>query len=202
MSNNTRRVEKSCRWCGRTYSVPRCREWRDHCCSGECNKKYRAAEAERKKSERARLCKSCGNEFIPRKYQIDLGQGRLCSNKCSLIEIHKSGVAHTDEACKKRKESLIESGVYDRAPRGEDHPQWKEKVESGGYWLIHTEDGKRLEHRVLMERHIGRRLTAEEVIHHVNGDKKENRIENLMIMTRAEHMDEHRDEIVAARNAD
>lgn len=45
----------------------------------------------------------------------------------------------------------------------------------------------RLEHVVLMERHIGRTLRKDEVVHHINGDRQDNRIENLQLLTRAEH---------------
>ncbi len=43
------------------------------------------------------------------------------------------------------------------------------------------------EQRYLMEEHIGRKLTVQEVVHHINGNKLDNRIENLKVLTRAEH---------------
>ena len=46
-------------------------------------------------------------------------------------------------------------------------------------------------HRVLMENHLGRLLTRGEVVHHLNHNKKDNRIENLEVMTAAEHSRKH-----------
>ena len=51
-------------------------------------------------------------------------------------------------------------------------------------------EGKKLrvkQHRHLMELHLGRKLEATEDIHHINGNKRDNRLANLQVIDHGEH---------------
>lgn len=52
--------------------------------------------------------------------------------------------------------------------------------------MAHT-DGTVRVHRLVAAEKLGRPLRSDEFVHHINGDPKDNRPENLMVLTNAEH---------------
>lgn len=65
-----------------------------------------------------------------------------------------------------------------------------------GYRTLWKNGRKILEHRWVLEQKLGRKLKQSEHIHHLNGNKLDNRIENLKIVTNEEHGHEHRDRYI------
>lgn len=64
-------------------------------------------------------------------------------------------------------------------------------LDKQGYKLLSVEGEKILEHRFVMQKFIGRKLKESEIVHHVDGNKLNNSIENLQVMDRASHAKEH-----------
>lgn len=55
------------------------------------------------------------------------------------------------------------------------------------YKMIKVEGKSKREHREIMEKYLGRKLTFNETIHHRNGNKRDNSIKNLELISRSNH---------------
>lgn len=79
--------------------------------------------------------------------------------------------------------------------KGDNHPSFKggRFISWDGYVkILVVGQGKyENEHRVLMEKHLGRKLKKEEHVHHIDGNKQNNLLENLIILGKNEHAQLH-----------
>ena len=80
---------------------------------------------------------------------------------------------------KKRKEESIRNVVGEKIG--------DRKITNSGYVNIKTKHGWVPEHRLKMEQHLGRKIAKGEVVHHRDGDKASNEIENLQLMCKSTH---------------
>jgi len=119
-----------------------------------------------------KICGRCKVEFISRGTKR-----KFCSPTCYVGSL--TGVRRSNHS-----------------PRGDRNPNWKggKRLDKDGYVLINSPyhplasaDGYVREHRLVLEKHLFRFLLPEEIVHHENGKKEDNRVENLRLMTKEEH---------------
>lgn len=83
-------------------------------------------------------------------------------------------------------------GAYISSQRkGEKNPCWKGgKYKMNGYIMVLVGDKYIPEHRYIIEKYLNRKLEKYEHIHHLNGIKDDNRLENLKIVINRKHYGE------------
>lgn len=122
-------------------------------------------------------CGQCEKSF--KSYRSN---SKFCSIKCSGIA--SRGRSHI--AWNKDKEH--------KSIQGTKHHMWKRgwNMTKSGYIEQNVGHGKRiLQHRLVMEKYLGRKLDKSEHVHHINGIKTDNRIENLLLVDPSEHQKIH-----------
>lgn len=117
-----------------------------------------------------------------------MAEGHICAIEgCTFV----LGKTH-GRICPMHRGRYHRHGSYDISPNWTHTKKGKPCLTPLGYMRININGSRVLEHRYIMEQHLGRKLCRGERIHHKNGDTSDNRIENLeLCSSHSEHMKKH-----------
>lgn len=183
---------KSCQHCDKEFKVPACRADSAHYCSKECADNYRGATL--KKPKVKVVCQQCGKEEWT--FPCFEKSRKFCSYEC-YYEFMKTDPEQANRVA------------------GEKNPMWKGGVvdHTSGYFYECASDhpfssnGYVLQHRLVVERYLREHLPSLEylveidgvqylrpecVVHHIDHNRKNNDLGNLMLFRNdSEHQKHH-----------
>lgn len=184
---------RKCSNCGKEVKIfHKDRAQRKHIfCSKKCEGEYR-----KKNNKENAVCPICKRKFHIRPSSLHDGSIHCCSKECSieLRKIRMSGENNHQYGLKGELNSSYKGG---------------ERINVGGYILVYSpgnpfrnSDDYVLEHRLVAEKYLlneensviingEKYLKPEYVVHHIDGNRRNNEVSNLVVMTRNEHTQLH-----------
>lgn len=124
-------------------------------------------------------CLHCGRSHFKLECQLTRGRGKYCSRKCAVdagkndvkAACFRCGSEFFKKACEMDCEKSFCSVACYREYRAE-------KMKDTTYKKI---DGRH-EHRIIVESILGRKLSAREIVHHMDENKHNNSLDNLALL--------------------
>lgn len=137
-----------------------------------------------------RECLNCGDMFQLKQYRQKFctpscRAGRFADRPC--INPKCTNVSPNGFECSRCASRRRAHGSWDLPPKDTA----RRKVDRQGYVAIRIPEhpnanktGYVYEHRLVMSEHLGRELLSSETVHHINGKRDDNRLENLELWTK------------------
>lgn len=150
-------------------------------------------------------CTICTKEFYIKPYRFK--KAKFCSYKCAWKNLQgcaswnkgTKGICKSNRTSFQKGQSKLKNAYV--FPKGVRNPLWTggKFTKGSGYVYIHkpkhpfcNKKGYVAEHRLVMEKRLRRYLRPEEVVHHINGIRDDNRIKNLQLFpNNSEHIEFH-----------
>ena len=190
-------IEHACEYCGKIkqYRSPSLVK---RFCSHRCSNQWKWENVRKRAENISFICENCGKTFLIQKFAAKTRKNkiRFCCFDCylSFIKIKEKSCINCKKlflpkdnrnefCCKKCYQEYVKrTGIKKRTGF------WYEN----GYKVLYNNGNSIKEHIFVMEQYLGRKLNKGEVVHHIDGNKTNNNINNLLLMKDSEHSSMHR----------
>lgn len=199
-------IEHACEYCGiiKQYKSPSLVK---RFCSHKCSNQWKWENVRKRAENIAFLCENCGKTFF-----IQESTARTRTKKCKIrfccLECYRCFIKTKEKICINCQKSFLPKDnrnnfccrkCYNEYVKKNIPVSNKVKLRKrtgfwyeNGYKVLYNNGNSIKEHIFVMETHIGRKLLPNEVVHHIDGNKTNNNITNLRLMTNREHSSLHR----------
>lgn len=193
---------KMCQSCGKEYHS---RKVTSKFCSKSCT--YKGRNKRPKRASIYTKCRHCGKMFVAKPTELIRNRAIYCSKSCYTLHTRENSQTNCAICGDKFHKKSIKNIFCSRqcflksAGKGIIKYNRKQILDSKGYRLVLIPNDDFFssmaymrhvpEHRLVMAKHLGRCLQKWELVHHKNGEKSDNRIENLELVSRIDHIQAH-----------
>jgi hypothetical protein len=205
----TDKVDVTCFSCGEVFKKQPCKigKWGKHYCSSSCR------NAPELSAKVLFNCENCGKEVTKYRSNFIKSIHHYCGQKCATEYQVKSRkdkkekcnldlkkFSKTCNFCREEfysrnlKKKFCTDLCKDKSREGIARLSKFGYIQLSGYHThpMSNNNGVILEHRLVLSEYLGRMLNKNEIVHHINGNRQDNRIDNLELTTRSEHAVIHR----------
>jgi hypothetical protein len=173
-----------CEWCGSGSNMKRSEARRQRFCSKICYAKARVGKTPGMTAEK--VCVICDVRFKPTG-----SNQKYCSPKCWPVRSNKAEpkrrVCHCcfNDFYNSRPKMYCSDACLKEAKSETRSPGWVngKYIDGDGYVYIRPEGKLIREHRYVMGQALGRKLLSTETVHHINGNRSDNQLDNLQLRT-------------------
>lgn len=132
-------------------------------------------------------CDLCGKEYTS--YQCGK-YNHFCSIECRRAGAYLMSENITPEDRERRSNQIIR--INKTVNNDRDHIERRaETLRGKGSGKGYIKKNGIHEHRLVAEKKLGRHLEPGEIVHHIDGNKRNNEPDNLIVITQSEHIREH-----------